>query len=407
MMNESNPTVGLYGIGGTYNYGCEAIIRGTEKILKNIYPDGEIVYASLRPDDDKKRLSESEVKIVKRKLKSFPSVSRINGILSYNTGYYLNGLFNEDISWADECDLILSIGGDLYTLPHNHKKRRFRPYFNPLIQFGEIMMNLNKEFIIWGASVGPFENDNKAKKVFVNHLKKVDLITSREPVTTSYLKDLGIYRNVIESPDPAFMLKNPIIKNEKKSGKKELIIGLNLSPLSAAQLDIKNETNYYISLIRKLVEKFNANLVLIPHVVSDFNLLDDDLRYLKSIYDNLPEDLMDNVKIAEHDPGYLGIRGTLQTCDIVIASRMHCCINAISIGIPTIFLSYSKKSVGMSQFIYNNSKFVFPLNKITDESFLTLLKYVVYEKENLKKYLIRRLSKMNFNNINPSFNMDK
>ena len=36
----------LIGIGGVYNYGCEAIVRGTVNILKSINPEVKISYAS-------------------------------------------------------------------------------------------------------------------------------------------------------------------------------------------------------------------------------------------------------------------------------------------------------------------------------------------------------------------------
>ena len=55
-MIKENPTIGLYGIGGVYNYGCEAIVRGTEIILRKKWPNIQIKYASLRPEDDKRRI---------------------------------------------------------------------------------------------------------------------------------------------------------------------------------------------------------------------------------------------------------------------------------------------------------------------------------------------------------------
>ena len=36
----------LIGIDGVYNYGCEAIVRGTVEILKAVNPKIEVTYAS-------------------------------------------------------------------------------------------------------------------------------------------------------------------------------------------------------------------------------------------------------------------------------------------------------------------------------------------------------------------------
>ena len=46
----------LIGIGGVYNYGCEAIVRGTVNILKSINPEVKISYASYNYEDDVQRL---------------------------------------------------------------------------------------------------------------------------------------------------------------------------------------------------------------------------------------------------------------------------------------------------------------------------------------------------------------
>ena len=62
-----SPKILMIGIGGVYNYGCEAIVRGTEEIIRKEYPSAEIIYASRRPIDDQDRLKRSQVRIVKRK----------------------------------------------------------------------------------------------------------------------------------------------------------------------------------------------------------------------------------------------------------------------------------------------------------------------------------------------------
>ena len=50
---QNKPIFLLHGIGGVYNYGCEAIVRGTEQIIRKEYPTADIIYASRRPIDDR------------------------------------------------------------------------------------------------------------------------------------------------------------------------------------------------------------------------------------------------------------------------------------------------------------------------------------------------------------------
>ncbi len=62
-----NLQVLLIGIGGVYNYDCEAIVRGTEHMLHEQWPDARIVYASCRLEDDCARLKGCSVEIIRRK----------------------------------------------------------------------------------------------------------------------------------------------------------------------------------------------------------------------------------------------------------------------------------------------------------------------------------------------------
>ncbi len=390
---KNAPTIGLYGINGTYNYGCEAIVRGTELILREIWPDATIKYASMRPKDDKKRLKGCNINIIPRKTKSLNYINRLNELLGVYTGFYSLNLFEEDLEWVEDCDAILSIGGDLYTLPRNYKEPNWN-YYNRLIHFGEIIKSKNKKFVIWGASIGPFEGYPKTKNVFIKHLNDIDLITSREPRTTRYLKKQRIINNVVEIADPAFFVPAPkIIEMDKNNDK--IQIGINLSPLSSIYTFQSDKLDKIIEkqakLIESLINLFNANIILIPHVVCEFDPNDDDLQYLQKIMLKISEKFHENIKIIDSDIGFIGTKNVLSTCDILIAARMHCAINAISIGIPTIFLSYSDKSYGMAEFIYNDKKWVYNLEE--DLTILVnLIKEIISKKESIKPLLNQKIN---------------
>jgi len=396
-MIKDDPTIGLYGIDGTYNYGCEAIVRGTEKILREIWPDVTIKYISLRPEDDKKRLKGCNVEIIPRTLHPLWSLQRINGISAYHTGLYWKNYYREDLKWVDDCDLILSIGGDLYTLATNYKDPKLKPYYNSLIHFGDIIKNKNKKFVVWGASIGPFKG--KAKNSFAKHLKNVDLITSREPKSTEYLKSINIHENVVECADPAFKLN---LDKRKTSTRDKLKVGINLSPLSYSHnLEQLKSSNIYkqAKMIKKIIEYFEAEIVLIPHVFCDFNLLDDDLRHLSEVKDALPDDINDDVKLIDKDNGFMYIKKILAECDIVIASRMHCAINALEVNIPTIFLSYSSKAKGMAKYVYGNEELALSYYDTDLNTLLKLIENIVQTKENNKNFLKEKIEKIKLDTL--------
>ena len=106
---------------------------------------------------------------------------------------------------------------------------------------------------------------------------------------------------------------------------------------------------------------------MIPHVVCDFNEGNDDRWYLRQIKEAIASQYQDSIRLLDNDPGFLGVKMELIKCNLVIASRMHCAINALTANIPTIFKSYSRKAVGMCQYVDGNTDWVLPIERFALE----------------------------------------
>ncbi|MFN7088815.1 MAG: hypothetical protein ACK4NX_03320 [Candidatus Paceibacteria bacterium] len=70
---------------------------------------------------------------------------------------------------------------------------------------------------------------------------------------------------------------------------------------------------------------------------------------------------------------------------------MHCGINAIASGVPTIFISYSKKAIGMAKYIYGNDHWILPIYDMHSSKVLNLVEKMLEENQFLKNYLKNRL----------------
>lgn len=358
----------LIGIEGVYNYGCEAIIRGTVSILKSIDPTITISYASYNYEDDVRRLTGCEINILyrpKRKRWTFPNVLRklLSFIgITYPVPY-------DSIQWVKGFDTVFSIGGDIYTLNYNGS-------YNPSLPlFLEKCQSIGLTYILWGASVGKFEKNPKALAFYKKHLAQADKIVARESNTVDYLHALGIRTNVYLAPDPAFLVKFP---DSMPAVKHQTTLGINLSPLSALyeygnlQVSLKRQSDAIIQLIKKL----DCNVLLLPHVISPCPA-DNDYSYMKAIYENLPVEYRRSVRLIDTDPQFIGLKKYLSQCNYVIAARMHCAVNAITLSIPTLFLSYSEKAKGMAQLVYGTNKGVISLPEFENTSLIVeLLKTV-------------------------------
>ncbi len=110
-----SPKILLIGISGVYNYGCEAIVRGTEAIIRREYPNADIIYASFRPTDDQARLYGSQVKLIKRKHLRRYSIKNISRKLLSIVGIRWSPRI-DSLQMLKNVNAILSIGGDIYRL---------------------------------------------------------------------------------------------------------------------------------------------------------------------------------------------------------------------------------------------------------------------------------------------------
>lgn len=370
----------LIGIYGTYNYGCEAIVRGTVNIIKSINPQTEVFYASMRGSDDRKRLKGCNVTIIDRPAKKKWTIYNvIRKLLSWVGITYV--VPYDSLKWIpSDIDAVFSIGGDLYTLNPDGSFDMSLPLFLEKCQ------KRGMKYFLWGASVGKFDSNPSALKFFKNHLPKIDLIFVREKNTQRYLSTLGVENNVILAPDPAYYVRNSEIKKQFNSD--SLTIGVNLSPLSALyeykdmELAIQKQSEAIISLIKAT----DNNIVLIPHVISP-SFQDNDRTYLSAIMDIVSKQYGKRITLVSDDPGFEGLSPIISQCKVVIAARMHCAVNSISVGVPALFLSYSEKAKGMSEFVYGNANNCIGLKDFENtELVLNKISKIGEIKEDLKKF---------------------
>ena len=89
---------------------------------------------------------------------------------------------------------------------------------------------------------------------------------------------------------------------------------------------------------------FPCEIILVPHVCPPDEGIDDDYSYLNELYRSLPETLRSRVRLLPRGLGFIATKTELIKCDLCIAARMHCAINAMTAYVPTVLLSYSSKA---------------------------------------------------------------
>lgn len=387
--------VGLYGIQGVYNFGCEAIVRGACTFVKDIYPDCEIVYFSFSKDYDKNILKDLNIEIVQVDVNKSLFYKVVNKVLK--TLDIAKRISTIDVSKIiSDVDIIVSIGGDIYTIPQVLRDKEKYPYYNSLVDFCEKVIQKNKKVIVYGASVGPWGNYKRAVDYNVKALSKYKVILCREEKSIEYLHLLGL-KNVFFFPDPAFQVRIGRIKEKK-------YIGINLSPLSVKELYGSYDDVYvkkFADIMDKLYDEIGIELMFIPHVISQSEM-DNDLWFMEKIRNYMR--CRNHVKLADTNNGFIGVKEYLSQCYLVVAARMHCAINAIDENVPAVFLAYSQKSIGMCKYIYGNDKYLIDLKNIENElidktkdvlnNYELLSKKIATRNDEIKQYYKNNISKI-------------
>ncbi len=384
--DSNRPSFVLYGIYGVYNYGCEAMVRGTESILRQVWPDAEIRYASMSPEDDRRRLHDTQVKVIAsrpyRKFSLRNVLRKASETLPWDALLRASGF-----RFVDGADIAMSIGGDLYTLLPDGS------YNKNILRFGDYAVRRGKPVVLWGASVGPFDQDSKIERLFAEHLKLMSLITSREPASTAYLSSIGVEDNVVECADPAFVVRSDVTWVPRGDGK--LRIGMNFSPLATRSAGEQANTEViagrFADTISAIIRELDAEVVLLPHVVNSLDESDDDLRFLKSVARLVRPEVSGRLSVVDDDPGFLGVKKVITQCDLVVAARMHCAVNAMAAGVPTILVSYSQKSVGMAQYVYGHTRWVVPVQDVCANTLLPKITDMLSQREDLARHFACRL----------------
>ena len=395
-----NIKVLLIGIGGVYNYGCEAIVRGIELILRSKWPDSKIIYASLRVEDDRARLNDTSINIVQRTFNRYSLSNISRKIVSY-VGLNWNPRI-DTLNLLKGVDAVFSIGGDIYTLDS------FDNYNVSLPRFGNAAEKRRIPYILWGASVGPFNKNKKAEKFFSKHLSNISLVAARENDTIDYLSSIGVSSNVISCADPAFVVAPEILRNCNLVNDKKTI-GINLSPLPVrySGMDLEKTLITQARMVEQIAKKFNAKVILIPHVVCNFAIDNDDKTYLQKIILKIDRGYKDQIYLIDTDLGFIGVKKILAQCDLVIATRMHCAINSIAAFVPTIFIAYSQKAQGMCDYIYGHRKWVLSLADFSSEKCLTYIGLILKNQKEIQTYLSRRILEVRANAYAPLVVLEK
>lgn len=342
------------------NRGSEAILRGLTDLIKKFDSAPLFIIPSLKPavdssvwgDDPKVTFVKAGIPFLTRiwsQFTKFRYFQRLIISLSPPLPKYYKDLI-------DEADVVMSIGGDMYT-----DEGKFPLW---IYQTDRYALRQRKPIYLVGATVSDFKIRSH-KELLIDHFSQFNNLLVREDDSYKRLnEDFGV-ENVMKTSDSAFWME-PIEVDKYRQFFKERdasreVVGLNISPLLEKLGDTKGVKDALVSLAKN---NPTVDFILIPHVFVPQN---NDLEYLQQLkIEQL--NLVDNIYIVECVLNAPELKFIISKLDFLIAARTHATIAAFSSGVPTICLAYSDKAFGLARRIYASDKFVLTFNELDSVS---------------------------------------
>ncbi|WP_214041488.1 polysaccharide pyruvyl transferase family protein [Methanoculleus sp.] len=396
-MDDNRPLFILAGNGPYTNRGCEAIVRGTTKILREHFKDPRFICLShFRSEEQFRRqcLEEYDPAITHLHSNRMNKKQALRNFWKSEAwSYAYRSLFNpaslryqvyrDMLPYLDDAIAVLSVGGDNYSLDYGVPR-----LFTGL---DDIVLEKKKPLAIWGASVGPFSAMPDYERYMSNHLREVTGIFARESATIDYLKSIGVTRNVYPVADPAFLMDSV-----KPEGIEDILpideegIGLNLSPLMAKYVtggDLEAWTGMAASIIENVAKKTGIPVYLIPHVT---NPNSNDYEFMQRAF-SLIRDRNGSITLISPEYNAAGTKWIISRLALFAGARTHSTIAALSSGVPTLSFAYSIKAQGINRDIFGHTDYCMDPGALNAEEIASRMTSMLDENAAIRNNLAGRI----------------
>jgi len=385
-----------------YNKGDASIIVGMIGALRKHIPNADITLLSFTPEVDGEKYKKYDVKVLRSLLTLSPTddspklvkgIRLIAKVLEYSLWaklrFPVNSNEREILDTYADADIVVSCGGGflggygiiagLVSFLH-----LYGIYFAKLV---------NKPVIIYGQSIEQFGNAliSSVTKFVLN---RVDLITVREGISLDYLKSLGIKPKVILTADAAFLVKSissekclRLLAEENVYASQRPLVGMtvrkwNFPEYSDGKTRFSNYLEVMTATIEWLISNMNATVALFPHVI--WSPKDDDRIVSSEIVSRIKNKA--NIRVLTKDYSPEELKGIIGQMDLFIGTRMHSNIFALSNGIPTIAISYQKKTDGIMNML-GMAEYVLDMANLRFDHMVRLIQVACNSRESISSSL--------------------
>lgn len=313
----------LYGHGGAYNHGAEAILRSSLPLFRRA---GVPIFLSTHfPEQDREfGLDKLVDRLIPADLTWIPQEKAAPDFIDRER--LASQIYQDALKEIDSETVCIGVGGDNYCYPNWHRQSIFH----------RTAKERGGQSILWGCSIQPEMIDKRMETVLRGH----DHIYARESITANALREHEITQVTLR-PDPAFSLPpEPVPLPTKFLG---TAAAINLSPLMLRRSD--RLLGDFVKTARFLLGKVDT-LLLLPHVTMP---MDNDQEALDAVAQCLTPEEQPRICQVPQSLNAAQRKYLISRCELLVCCRTHASIAGYSSGVPTLVVGYSVKSQGIGR----------------------------------------------------------
>jgi colanic acid/amylovoran biosynthesis protein len=161
----------------------------------------------------------------------------------------------------------------------------------------------------------------------------------------------------------------------------------------------ENMVNLFSSLLDELAERFNMDILFVPHVTGPAESKDD-----RRIHIEVQSKMKAKAHVIANEYTPAELKGMIGLCVAMLGARMHANIGALSNGIPTIAIAYSHKTPGIMEILHQDG-LVLDITSLTRSQIMDKFAYLDAHREEIIQSLeealipVKKLSQSNVDMI--------
>ena len=307
-------------------------------------------------------------------------------------GARIDGLIeNAEIHEFLAADLVVDLSGDMLT--EDYGVHVAYSHYLPLL----MALALKRPVAVCAQSIGPFK---WTRPIARRILERANLVTVRDRISFDYLKELGVKNaNLHQTADMAFLLRpapasrvDEILAAEALPAGAGPLLGVSVSGLIKDRYRARNPLSRSIpfeelvaGVLDVVAAALDARVLFVSHVTGPAKAKDD-----RVVSGAVAERMRAPATVLRGDYAPDELKGVIARTQLFFGARMHANIAALSSGVPTVAISYSHKTEGITRALGQEARVV-PIRSMTAPDAQALLLRTWEERAEVAASLAERL----------------